>query len=313
MRCLRPTDAYARRTSQGGPLRSESNRAVPRPTPVTCGMPTLAYRKDTRDPARPVPAVYSLHSGLRGFQDVPGCAKRQFVHRRAHLAVHAERERRAAFPVRGRRQRLFLHSNARGIVRDRGCTYERACWSGRNDRDQTGPEVHARTCGGAEPGSSAMEVRFLQHQRNQPKRLHDILRRSPWEGVAAGPRQHGFRGGRGARRSGCHSLSDRHSESMECDIASAAVLWNVSRVVLRRTGFPRRLIQFPVVCWLSVKWSLQEIIATSEILDSRRYLVRRCSLEDWLHADRNGLPATKSRATETMVAPRPWAHCRNSD
>ena len=47
MRCLRPTDAYARRTSQGGPLRSERNRAVPRPTPVTCGMPTLAYRKDT--------------------------------------------------------------------------------------------------------------------------------------------------------------------------------------------------------------------------------------------------------------------------
>jgi len=47
MRCLRPTDAYARRTNQSGPLRSERNRSVPRPTPVTCGMPTLAYRRDT--------------------------------------------------------------------------------------------------------------------------------------------------------------------------------------------------------------------------------------------------------------------------
>lgn len=47
MRCLRPTDAYARRTSQSGPLRPERNRTVPRPTPVTCGMPTQVYRKDT--------------------------------------------------------------------------------------------------------------------------------------------------------------------------------------------------------------------------------------------------------------------------
>ena len=80
---------------------------------------------DDPDPARTVPPVYSVHSGLCRLEDVPGRASRQYGHRNPALAVLAERDRRAEFPVRRRRRRLRLHSDARGIVRDRECTLGR--------------------------------------------------------------------------------------------------------------------------------------------------------------------------------------------